>query len=278
MENLIKTIILTLALFILNFCAIEIFGQNLTNKISHISGSLIINGTEVTVNHSGTTDTITTYCTDVTSPYLIGASYPHFHGTGEYTFTFNPPVDSLLLNFSGISNISNDVEEIYLKVNGLHYSIPEIGVSNTCNPFAKLTSSGGIAGCRECNVSGWAGTIIPVSISSISIQDTVISGFPGGSVFSIYFYNDTTTRTNNYRIENDILVYPNPVVNDLFIKQSKTDHLDISLFNINGENVDINLEYFNDNIFANLTNLHSGLYCIRISNDKSSITKVLIKE
>ena len=66
--------------------------------------------------------------------------------------------------------------------------------------------------------------------------------------------------------------------NDLFIKQSKTDHLDISLFNINGENVDINLEYFNDNIFANLTNLHSGLYCIRISNDKSSITKVLIKE
>ena len=143
------------------------FGQ-CTEQVLHLHGSMTINGVLVTVSSSGSVDSNSVYCTN-TFPYFVGYNYISGSGNGIYNFTFSPAVNSITLNFSGISNTSGGHEVVVLTINGLHYSIPSAGSSNSCDPLAVLTSSGDIDGCINCGVSGWNGTTISGTISSLSV-------------------------------------------------------------------------------------------------------------
>lgn len=154
-----------------------------------MSGSVVINGINVTVTSSGNVMSLSTYC-PATIPYLPGYTPGPGSGTGSFTFNFVPAVDSVRLNFSGLSNSGGSVERVVLKKNGVHYAIPLPGVPNGCDPMAVLTGGGDIEGCVGCGVSGWSGTRIGGPISQIVVLDTVISGTPNGSVFSLFFANN----------------------------------------------------------------------------------------
>lgn len=49
-----------------------------------------------------------------------------------------------------------------------------------------LTPAGNVGGCLGCTVSGWNGTTINGPISSLTVLDTLLSGSPNGSLFSLF--------------------------------------------------------------------------------------------
>jgi gliding motility-associated-like protein len=159
-----------------------------TNQVTNVSGTVTIGCTNVTVTSAGTVDVLTTYCAS-TTPFFIGYNYGTGSGTGSYTFTFSPPVSSLTLNVSGISEDPTNAEEIRLYVNGVHYAIPAAGTPNGCDPMAVLTGSGDIDACANCSVSGWNGTTIAGPISSLVVLDTLLRGAAAGSLFSLFICN-----------------------------------------------------------------------------------------
>ena len=160
-----------------------------SHQVTHMSGSVVINGINVTVTSSGNVMNLTTYCPE-TLPYLTGYAAGPGSGTGSFTFNFVPAVDSVRLNFSGLSNSGSSVERIILRKNGVHYAIPAPGTANGCDALAVLTASGDVEGCVGCGVSGWKGTRIGGPISQMVVVDTVISGTPNGALFSLFFANN----------------------------------------------------------------------------------------
>ncbi len=181
----------TITLLVLITCiSNSSYAQCITNnQVTQLSGSVVINGINVTVSSSGNVTNNSSYCTE-TFPYFIGYNPGPGSGTGSYTFNFSPAVDSVRLNFSGLSNAGGNVERIFLRKNGVHYAIPLPGIANGCDPLAVLTAAGDIEGCAGCGVSGWKGTRIGGPITQMVVVDTVISGTPNGAIFSIFFANN----------------------------------------------------------------------------------------
>ncbi len=182
-RKIIPGIFFLFALFAGNFYTLS---AQCTYQVTHTSGTQTINCINTTVTSSGTMDVNSVYCV-ATQPYFIGYSYGSgTSGNGSYTFTFSPAVSALTLNFSGTSNTAPHEEEIKLYVNGIHYQIPSVGTPNGCDPMALLTPGGNLGGCVGCGVSGWNGTTIVGPITSLTVLDTVISGVPNGSIFSLF--------------------------------------------------------------------------------------------
>lgn len=181
----------TITLLVLIACiSNSSYAQCITNnQVTHLSGSVIINGINVTVSFSGIVTNNSSYCTE-TYPYFIGYNPGPGSGTGSYTFDFSPAIDSVRLNFSGISNSSSSSERVVIRKNGVHYAIPQPGVVSICDALAVLTAEGDIEGCVGCGTSGWKGTSIGGPISQLVVVDTVLSGNPNGSIFSIFFANN----------------------------------------------------------------------------------------
>jgi hypothetical protein len=167
-------------------CSVSTLYGQCTHKVSHLSASMMVNGVNVTVSQAGIVTSNTVYC-PATAPYHIGYDYAtSTDGTGSYSFNFSPPVSALTLNFSGISNVTGGSEEVRVFRNGQHFPISSAGVYNSCDKLAVLTSQGNIAGCLQCAVSGWNGTTINGPIFSLKVENTVISGQSGGSIFSLF--------------------------------------------------------------------------------------------
>lgn len=158
-----------------------------TNKVSHISGSAVVGGSNVTVTSVGNTCGWTSYCFGITDPYFIGYAPGPGSGSGAFTFTFSPAINGITLNFSGASSSAPSIEQIRLAINGAHYPMASVGVPNGCDPMAILTAAGDLEGCPGCGVSGWSGTTISgFPITTLTVEDYVLGGSPNGSLFSLW--------------------------------------------------------------------------------------------
>ena len=174
---------------VLSFGMVMEGGAQCTNQVTHMSGTMTVAGSSVTVVPSGQYTSYTTYCVN-TQPYFVGYNFGTGSGFGSFEFTFSPPISSLTINTSGISNTPPNVEEIRLYVNGAHYAIPAPGVSNGCDPMGVLTAAGDIGGCAGCGVSGWSGTTISMpSISTFRVDDFIVGGIANGALFSLFICN-----------------------------------------------------------------------------------------
>ena len=175
-------------IYILTCCLL--FSFNITrsqcpNQVTHLTGTAIVNGVNVSVSTLGNVDDNTAYCVN-TFPYFVGYNSLAGSGDGSYTFDFSPPVNSLTLDFSGISNAGIGQEAVVLEINGVHYPIPAAGDPNGCDQMAVLTPDGDITGCTSCSVSGWLGTTIGGTISSLKVSDVAVWGSGNGAIFSLY--------------------------------------------------------------------------------------------
>ncbi len=173
-----------LFLYFITLFTLNIYAQ-CTTQVSHLLGTQMVGCTNVTVDTAGSTDVPTTYCpTGSGEPYRAASSSK----VGSYTFTFNPPIDSATLNFSGLFNrvLRN---EIRLTVNGTPYPVPSVG---TLDPFcsevlATLTAQGNITGRPGSLISaGWNGTTIPGPISTLTVKDTVTNGTSSQATFYLF--------------------------------------------------------------------------------------------
>jgi len=251
--------------------------QCTTNHVVHRTGSVIMNGITVTTTSKGQTDSLN-YCPSSTFPYLIGAIQgTNVNGNGSFSFTFSPPVDTITLNFSGISYRQNQHEElIVLTVNGAHYPIPSVGISNGCNPLAVLTTSGDIRGCSNCTTSGWSGTIITGPIDSITILDSVVIGMPNGSLFSLFFCGKFTPQIVPDG-EIKVSVYPNPFHENLNVVLNENKTAEIIIYDITGRK--IFTSGFTKSIIINTSSIATGVYVYKIIFKKKILKKgKLIKQ
>jgi hypothetical protein len=246
-----------------------------THQVLHDSGSQTVNGILVTVTSSGHSDTITSYCSNVTQPYLIGSDYTTPNMNGSYTFQFSPAIDSLTLNFSGINDNGADKEIIKLKVNGSHYSIPSVGIHNGCDSLAILTPLGNITGAATGSNSGWNGTTIPGPISQITVWDSVVSGTPNGAVFSLFICSEFVTSVLDDKLP-DLLIYPIPANNQITIKGLANRNVNIKLIDQFGRLLFIRPVINQANTQIDVSNFPNGIYYLSINNGETLMTQKVI--
>ena len=256
LNTVIKVLIFTF--FVLIF--IDGYGQ-CSNQVTHINGSKTVNKVAVTVSSSGFVDTFPEYCK--TYPYVIGR-HSLANGSGYYTFDFMPAINSVTLNFSGISLSNKHKEEIVIYVNDNHYRIPSAGGSTDCEPMAVLNSKGNINGCFDCAGSGWYGTTINGPIYKLSILDSVISGTPNGTVFSLFICESVSIPDFSNATYPHYFI-PNPLSDRTTILLPKTiNNVEILLFNAQGKLVNPKYSIENSVLILDRENLLSGIYYYKI--------------
>lgn len=248
-----------------------------TNQVTHMHGTKMINGVNVTVTYTGVVDSDFVYCPS-TVPYFIGYRYAGGqNGDGSYLFTFSPPVSAITVNVSGISNIpGSGIEEVKLKKNGVHYSIPAAGITDGCDPMAVLTSEGNIAGCLNCGVSGWSQTTVSGPLTSIEVKDSVLYGNPEGSIFSLFICD---IATNVDEIKSDVLIkiFPNPFVNTLNLSSTSDKLLQFILYDIVSRK--LLQQNFTGSSSLNTEQFPKGIYLYEIKDKNNTIREgKIIKE
>jgi hypothetical protein len=260
-------------LAITSFSWNNIFAQCM-HQISHTSGTTNINGVQVTVLSSGDSDT-TTMCVDA-QPYIIGWDYNPPHSDGSYTFQFSPPIDSLILNFSALNGSNSHKEIIKINVNGSHYSIPVIGSLNTCsNSLAVLTTSGDLTGQIDGSQSGCNGVVIAGPISEITLIDSVVTGEPNGTIFSLFICSEFPTSVfENYLP--DLLIYPIPSKKEITIEGLIGRNIEIKLFDLFGRIFYVNHLIQDSKTMIDVSDFPNGIYYLSITVDGNLVTRKVI--
>ncbi|MBK7762246.1 MAG: hypothetical protein IPI46_02600 [Bacteroidetes bacterium] len=234
-------------------------------KVTHLSGTMNVNGHFVTVSHTGDVDTLT-YCDELLGPYVIGVHYnplPFSCKSGAYKYSFNPPVSELFLSFGSINGMSSDSEIVMVFVNGLHYSIPSVGNTLNCQQLAILTPNGDIAS-PNWNIAGWEGTQITGLIDSVEILDSVIVGCGNGAVFSLSLCNWPVSTTNYGIINKGVRIYPNPASSEINIEYECRSEGVFVLYNSLGQQVySCILPEGSNKIYRTLPKVVDGLYNYR---------------
>jgi hypothetical protein len=86
---------------------------------------------------------------------------------------------------------------------------------------------------------------------------------------------DGATSINNSSIENNINIYPNPASD--FIRISTEDIYNIQIMDISGK-VLVQTQMFDNTETININILNSGIYIMKLYNDKETISKKIIKK
>ena len=266
------TLNLQLKNYILTFCLLvsyEFSTAQCANQVTHLTGTAVVNGVSINVSTAGNVDTNTAYCVN-TNPYFVGYNSVQGSGDGTYTFDFSPPINSLTLNFSGISSAGIGQEAIVLSINGVHYPVPSVGDPNGCDPLAALNPSGDITGCSNCSVSGWLGTTISGTISSLGVSDVAVWGSGNGAIFSL-FICDGITSAAEYENAFTNVIYPNPFNTSLNFNSSKITNAEFVLYDTFSKKL---IENKLTNVSSiNTDFLSTGIYFYELRQDNAVVKK-----
>jgi len=144
--------------------------------------------------------------------------------------------------------------------------------------------------------SMWMGNIFFVTTTSSSTDYTWYTGDDGYPVFTVNISQSeqSTDTTGSYKTVtqsvwettnnlNNIQIYPNPATNNLFVSipSSNEGDLNISLIDLTGkELISRNSDLITQNnlIHLDLSGISPGIYFLRVSNERNTITKKVIVE
>ncbi|MBK7764017.1 MAG: hypothetical protein IPI46_11815 [Bacteroidetes bacterium] len=233
-------------------------------RVTHLSGTMNINGINVTVSHVGDVDTAT-YCDSKFGPYHIGVRYtplPFSCKGGRYNFSFSPAVNEIFLNVGSVNGSILDSEIVRVFINGFHSPIV-LGDTSICQQFAILTPIGDITS-PNWDGAGSENIIINGIIDSISIIDSVIVGCPNGAIFSLSLCNWPVSTTNYSLGNNGVSIYPNPASSEINIEYECRSEGVFVLYNSLGQQVySCILPEGSNKIYRTLPKVVDGLYNYR---------------
>ena len=144
--------------------------------------------------------------------------------------------------------------------------IYDIGINGTSNPVLKATNikegfNYFFNSTNDINihiVGGWWGNVK-------YLDNFKIYGFKSGN-------NCSNLSNNNFQIENDVLVYPNPFINQILTNNEVTK---INIYNLSGELIST---HSNINKEILLDKLSNGTYIFEIFSNEGIQIKKLIKQ
>lgn len=246
-----------------------------TDQVTHISGSQIIGGINVTVGSIDTVDVNTVYCTE-TTPYIVGYDNDDGSGTGSYTFTFAPAIEGASLNASGISEaLATHLEHMRLFINGAHYAVPAPGVALSCDAFGVVTPDGDLGPCSNCSVSGMGQILLPGPISSLTVQDTVLLGEPGGAIFSLFIcgaFNGIPANSTS----TDLLLFPNPATTSISLPEVVGPTVTVEILDPQGRMVHRVQRSHGDRSPLNVSDLPRGTYVLVMHGTSTTYHKLVL--
>lgn len=136
--------------------------------------------------------------------------------------------------------------------------------------------------------SNTTGDLEPFSIMNAAQYVKIIgkgqsSGSVWNSITEIEFYGDVVVSTNDTDIKESILVYPNPVKSNLFIKKINDNHFNsVRIYRIDGTQIlEKSFDISESEISINMASYSSGSYILEISSSNDlSISKrqIIMKE
>ena len=147
----------------------------------------------------------------------------------------------------------------------------------------------GAAGTFDVKVNGTSIGTIPYDTAS---QTTTISGINLENNVQVVF-DSNSSSSNRVRFDdlswtcytglsideyalNTISIYPNPVKDALHINLNETVETKVEIYDVLGKRILSKVIYSSSTI--NTSNLNSGLYILKLTQDKESISKKLIKQ
>ncbi len=155
-----------------------------TQPVTHLSGTVQIGCTEVSVTPGGETGS-QNFCG--IGPYVLGDN-----PGGSFTFTFSPPVSGVTIGLSVVNNFPNlAVEEVEFEVNGAFYPITVPGTTHSCaTSTCVILPNGRVGAPPSINgpfFAGWEDQPITETINSLKITNVVTLGYPAGFILSLRF-------------------------------------------------------------------------------------------
>lgn len=180
-------IIWAAALLLSLFQAVTAIGQQCVSskiKLQHLSGTLSVGCTDVTVTSDGdvASGTFGSPCFTY-GPYQIGGQTT----SGSYIFTFSVPVQEVTIDIHALhNNEPTSFEEMSVEVNGVFYPLTSAGTPDGCNLPAVLWPSGTIRAPIGNSYASSKDIIISETIYSIKVSNNIFAGTPGGSAFNLY--------------------------------------------------------------------------------------------
>ena len=140
----------------------------------------------------------------------------------------------------------------------------------------RLSSSG------ECLYLSYSDSLIIDSLiypsQSVDVAYARIPNGVGAFTYSLpsFSYNNNFADINSIKINADIICYPNPVTDNLYIKAALNSKYFVELIDINGRIISTK-HYYSDAVIR-ADYLKPGLYLLKITDDNFTITKKIIKK
>ena len=180
-----------------------------------------------------------------------------------------PVFDTIISNFGGIDIDSNYISTGYstphcVDING-EYHLYVGSFTGTIYHYdsidGNLNNSFNLVSSSQQNIDEGAITALCIEdLNNDQIPDMILGNYCGGLS---YFVGDTlTTNINGTHLYNkNLLVYPNPTNDNLFIQSRKSG--EIKMYNVLGKLV-LSKEKETNNCKINVSNLSKGVYVIKL--------------
>ncbi|MBI4649464.1 MAG: T9SS type A sorting domain-containing protein [Bacteroidia bacterium] len=256
------------------------------------NGEKIVSGNFWDWYNTGVIDTIELYDFDNTTGILSNRN-TLTADTVNITLTFSPNNSKLYVTSEGATpNIPNnrifqfelnssDINSSKQLVYESNYTIYMYDARNTITNEIFFSNAGNsyLPVIRYPNLSG----------NACNFEDSIFSlngrlcaaSFP--NFISAYFDTDSTScfptiNMENYFIEPDANLYPNPVYNSepVTIKTVNEKLIKIYLFTLTGKEVIFKTKTLQNEIKLDISGLRSGIYIVKLITDENTITKKIV--
>lgn len=223
-----------------------------------------INGSNIYTDHTGNLDS-NSYFTFTITP-LPGTSFDlskitfksQRSGNGIRTFAVRSSIDNFTANLAASStntSVSVQAGNIFYVLSDDNTNATNIATGNTIT-----LSNTAINGPITFRIYGWNAE---TSSGTFSIDDVAITG----KISTLSVQQNEITGLN---------IYPNPVTNGiLHITSNNNSEKSIDIFDVLGKHV---LSTNTSNNAVNLSNLKSGIYILKITEEGKTYTKKIIIE
>ncbi len=237
-----------------------------TISYNDVTMSLSGSNYEATIPQQESGDTIIFYVT-------AADSYGSSTESAEYNYFVNNPPTITNVTISPQNPTNDDNVTVLADISDDNSNVETVTLNwkkNDGGSYATITMTLSGANYEATIPKQTAGDSI---VFTITAED---SYFSESIYYSGYKVSSATTITDI--LDKNLLIYPNPVINELFIKlENYTGHIEVQVLNLEGKMVYSKKFYINSEYKLKLNDIKQGIYLFRLRyDDDNYITRKIL--